>query len=88
MRVQISWGVYFGSNSVDVAGGWLRTGGIQIHGIRAYMSREEAENEIVKDAVIHPERLGKYEIRPEYSEFCGNEEPCAICRDHLSLFKG
>lgn len=86
VEVQIGWGVLYGSFELGL--GWLRTGGIEIHGIREYMSREEAEAEIVRDAALNPERLGTYEIRPLYEGRCGNPVPCAECRVHLSKFKG
>lgn len=86
VEVQIGWGVLHGN--FDQGLGWLRTGAVEIHGIREYMSREEAEAEVVKDAALHPERLGTYEIRPLFEGWCGNPVPCAECRVHLSKFKG
>jgi hypothetical protein len=87
VEVQIGWGVLYG-NSGGPQLGWLRTGGIEIHGIREYMSLEEAESEIVKDAALNPDRIGTYQIRPLFEGWCGNPVPCAECRVHLSKFKG
>jgi hypothetical protein len=89
VAVQIGWGVLFsacGTGGPPV--GWLRTTGREIHGIKFYMSREEAESEIVKDAAENPERIGHYEIHPSFEGFCGNPVPCARCREHLSEFRG
>lgn len=87
LAVQIGWGVIYGSRAVAPGLGWLRTGKVEIHGIREYMSRLEAETEILKDAAAHPERIGTYEVRPTFEGFCGNPTPCALCREHLEKFE-
>ncbi len=87
VEVQIGWGVLYGTSEGPQLG-WLRTGGVEIHGIREYMTLEEAESEILKHAALHPESIGKYQIKPLFEGWCGNPTPCAECRVHLDKFRG
>ncbi len=58
-----------------------------IHGIRAYLTYDEAESAIVLDAALHPERLGHYKVMLELSEWCGfyrgENIPCPECRKYV-----